>query len=85
MSLKVGKMPYGSLFFQPGEYFDCGYCITGNWRGQEVVALACTDACVFKADCLRKQVAVDGNGYCVLCHVPIIVKPPPPITEDEEQ
>ena len=29
---RLSKWPYGSLFFQEGEYFDCGICIRGIWR-----------------------------------------------------
>ena len=86
MAKKIGSLPYGSLCFQPGEYFDCGYCLTANWRGQEVVALQCCGQAVYKADCLRKQVAVDGNGYCLLCSQPIVIKQAPePENNDDEQ
>lgn len=27
MAKKLGSMPYGDLFFQSGEYYDCGICI----------------------------------------------------------
>ena len=27
MAKKLGNLPYGNLFFQSGEYFDCGICI----------------------------------------------------------
>ena len=29
---KLGYMPYGALFFQEGEYFDCGICMGGIWK-----------------------------------------------------
>ena len=29
----MSKMPYGSLFFEEGEYFDCGVCLAGIWKG----------------------------------------------------
>lgn len=51
----MGKMPYGAMFFQPGEYYDCGICLEGIWSGANVVRLTCggDDQCVFHADCIR--------------------------------
>ena len=37
----ISKAPYGSMMFQPGEYFDCGICLQGIWSGSNVVRLAC--------------------------------------------
>ena len=37
----MSKFPYGSMFFQGGEYFDCGISLEGIWSGENVVRLAC--------------------------------------------
>ena len=29
---KLTKLPYGALFFQEGEFYDCGICMTGIWK-----------------------------------------------------
>ena len=67
------RMPYGSLFFQEGEYFDCAICLEGIWQGSTVVRLACgdEDSHAFHSDCLRDQVALHGNKYCVVCETQI--------------
>jgi|Transcript_9214 uncharacterized membrane protein len=82
----ISRMPYGAMFFQPGEYYDCAICLEGIWSGANVVRLTCggDDKCVFHADCLRQQL-VAGNAYCVCCEQPIVVQNPPPaeaITEE---
>ena len=72
---KLAKLPYGSLFFQEGEYFDCGICISGNWKEARVVALACNELHVFHEECLREQVEQYSNKYCVLCYTPTVIAP----------
>lgn len=39
---RISKWPYGALFFQPGEYFDCAICFQGIWKGSDVVQLTST-------------------------------------------
>ena len=72
---KLAKLPYGSLFFQEGEFFDCGICISGNWKEARVVALACNELHVFHEECLREQVEQYSNKYCVLCDTPTVIMP----------
>ena len=68
-------MPYGSLFFQEGEYYDCGLCMSGIWKEARVVALGCDEKHVFHEECLRRQVEEYNNKYCVLCDNPTVVMP----------
>ena len=67
MARIVSVLPYGSFFYEEGEYFDCGICLNGIWKGEDVVALTCNEKHVFHADCLRKQVNVFSQKYCILC------------------
>lgn len=53
IAVKMSKMPYGSLFFEEGEFFDCGICISGHWKGNQVVRLGCNNKHVYHAECLR--------------------------------
>ena len=55
LARKISFWPYGSLFFEEGEYFDCAICLQGIWKGQIVVRLNCeqNDRHVYHADCLR--------------------------------
>ena len=82
----MSKLPYGSLLFQPGEYFDCGICMKGIWVGEKVVALSCNPNHVFHADCLRSQINDYQNKFCILCDVAlpvpmgILEKPPMEVT-----
>jgi len=50
---KLSKLPYGSLFFQEGEFYDCGICMHGIWKESKVVALICDEKHVFHEECLR--------------------------------
>ena len=34
---KLSKLPYGALFFQEGEFYDCGICMHGIWKDAKVV------------------------------------------------
>lgn len=79
LAKKISAMPYGALFFEEGEFFDCAICLEGIWKGQSVCRLTCNqeDRHVFHTDCLRSQVANHNNQYCVLCHQPILVSEPP--------
>lgn len=47
-------MPFGSLYFQEGLYFDCGICLQGFWAEEEVVGLACDENHVYHPNCLVK-------------------------------
>ena len=55
----ISRLPYGPLFYQPGEFFDCGICLGGIWRSESVVRLSCSlssndnNCCVFHSECLR--------------------------------
>jgi len=40
--VKFSKWPYGALFFQEGEYFDCAICLEGIWSGNDVSRLNCS-------------------------------------------
>lgn len=64
---KLSKLPYGPLFFQEGEFYDCGICMHGIWKEQRVVALACDEKHVYHEECLRSQIEEFSNKYCVLC------------------
>ena len=77
----MSRWPYGTLFFQPGECFDCGICLHGIYTGSNVVRLTCCNSCVFHAECLRNQINEYGNKYCVLCGQAIVAKNPPAIEE----
>ena len=83
---KIGSLPYGALFFEEGEYFDCANCLEGIWTGASVVRLTCggDDKHVFHADCIRDQVAIENNLYCVICGQPIVVQNPPPAETPQE-
>ena len=86
---RIPSWPFGSLFFQSGEFFDCAICFGGIWKGSDVVQLTCSctgnaDKCCFHADCLRDQVALHGNSYCVMCEQPLVVANPPPPEEPTE-
>ena len=72
---KFTKLPYGSLFFQEGEYFDCGACMHGIWKNAKVVALHCDEKHVYHEECLRNQVQVHSMKYCVLCATPTVLAP----------
>ena len=78
---KITYLPYGSLMFEEGEYFDCGICLSGIWSGTEVCRL--NSGHVYKAECLVNQVRTHGNKYCVLSHQPISVQNPPDPEEED--
>ena len=71
VALSMSKRPYGALFFEEGEYFDCGICLAGIWKGSDVVRLGCDEKHVFHEKCLRDQISGFGNKYCVICHAPV--------------
>lgn len=54
IAMKISKLPYGALFFQEGEFFDCGICLEGIWSGNDVCRLNCNQNHVYHAECLRK-------------------------------
>lgn len=72
---RLSRMPYGALFFEEGEYYDCGVCFEGIYKGTTVVRLVCggDDRHVFHYDCILTQVSKHANQYCVLCHSPMVV------------
>lgn len=84
IALKMSKFPYGALFFQEGEYFDCGVCLATIWIGQDVVRLSCGKDHVFHEECLREQISIHSNKYCVLCSAPITVINPPSLEESPQ-
>lgn len=86
-AVRMSRMPYGALFFQEGEYFDCAICLEGIWSGSKVCRLNCNSQHVYHTECLRNQVNEHGNKYCVLCvSNPISVQnPPAPDTDLTEE
>jgi hypothetical protein len=53
---KVSRRPYGSIFFEAGEFHDCALCLKGIWKNDPVVKLASGE--VFHAPCLKEQVTL---------------------------
>lgn len=84
IAMKMSELPYGALFFQEGEFFDCGVCLASIWVGQDVVRLSCGETHVFHEECLRMQISTHNNKYCVLCPAPIQVINPPPLEESPQ-
>jgi hypothetical protein len=51
-------LPYGAIFFQEGETFDCPLCLEGIWKDTEIVKVVNgEEECYYKADCLKEYVA----------------------------
>jgi hypothetical protein len=74
---RIRNLPFGSLFFQEGLYFDCGLCLQGFWASEEIVGLACSELHVFHPKCLKKYIeAVDTQLSCNLCQVSIQISEP---------
>lgn len=74
---KLCSGPWGSLFFEAGEFADCAICYNGIWIGQKCVALTCNEKHVYHEECLMKQIRDEGNKYCVLCPIPVKAAAPP--------
>ena len=77
LAKRVSKWPYGTLFFQSGEYFDCALCLKGIWAEDKIVKLACNNGHVFHKLCLESCVK-SGMRCCALCNQPIVAVPPTP-------
>ena len=83
MQFISNRLYYGAFFFQPGEYFDCAICLCGIWPGQEVVRLNSFNEKgierygnddkfnTYHAQCLKDQICIKKNQYCVLSETPI--------------
>ena len=58
---RIRNMPFGSLFFQEGLYFDCGLCHQGFWSSEEIVCLSCSEFHVFHPKCLKKSIQITNT------------------------
>ena len=76
LAKKMSNMPYGALFFQGGEEFDCSLCLNAMWKGQEVVRVVGSDDLVFHVDCLKEYIEV-SKKTSLPCGTPIVIQVAP--------
>ena len=76
---KLSKLPYGAVFFEPGEMFDCPLCLTGLSAGSEVVRLE--SGAVYRPSCLKDYIELNYRT-CVVTNSPIVIGKPPPKDKD---
>ena len=74
-AMKLSRLPYGAIFFEPGEMFDCPLCLTGLSAGSEVVKLESGE--VYRPSCLKDYIELN-NRTCIISKSPIVIAKPPP-------
>lgn len=70
LAMRIRSMPFGTLYFQEGLYFDCGICLKG-FGSSEVIGLTCHENHVYHPRCLKEYLSIRGNSACILCGLEI--------------
>ena len=81
VALRIRNLPFGSVFFQEGLYFDCPICLQGFWANEEIVCLTCSENHVFHPKCLKQYIDAKNTIQCILCQQKIQIAFP----EDHER
>ena len=76
----ISNLPFGSIFFQEGLYFDCAICLNSFLSHEEVVGLTCNETHVYHPRCLIGYLEALERFECLLCDERIAIAKP-----DEEE